>query len=172
MAIEPLPGPSFAATEGEKLKTDGRAGTWSWLMSSGCVSSESSFSSFSPSDVEPVRAFSSRFLDLSPLFRLWSQDGLLFRRCSRSIADLNRSSNAFLRTATTNEETNMAEPRIISRNRRTCWNEFKVDKLTVFSPASVIADTARNKQSMNLTLRDGVELPHSTTAKVRDVIMK
>lgn len=171
MAIKPLSDSSLAVVEGDDWKADGRAISWSWPTSSGWVSSETPFFSVSPPEIEPVTAFSSRSLDLPPLFRLGNRDGLSFR-FSRSIADLKRSSNALLRTATTNEDTKIAEPSMINKNSRTCWNEFKVDRLTVLRPASVIADTARNKQSMNLTLRDGVELPHSTTAKERDVKMK
>lgn len=44
-------------------------------------------------------------------------------------------------------ETNMADPTRISNSRVSCWNVFRVDRLTVFKPAPVIADVVRNKLS-------------------------
>lgn len=48
---------------------------------------------------------------------------------------------------TTDPETNIAEPARISSSKISCWNVFSVDRLTVFKPASVIADVVRNKLS-------------------------
>ena len=48
----------------------------------------------------------------------------------------NLFSKAFKRTWTTKAETKMAEPSIMSKNRRTCWKVLRVDRLMVFNPLS------------------------------------
>jgi hypothetical protein len=73
---------------------------------------------------------------------------------------------------TTNALTKMALPSIINRNNKNCWNVFNVLRLTVLSPASVIAETVRNRESVKLTLRKGVLEPQKITADRRHVRRK
>jgi len=47
-----------------------------------------------------------------------------------------------------------------------------VERLIVFNPAKVIADTVRNKESVKLTLRNGVAALQKITAEMRLVKMK
>ncbi len=40
---------------------------------------------------------------------------------------------------------------MIKRNSKICWNVFSSLKLTVFSPARVMAETVRKRESAKLT---------------------
>lgn len=55
------------------------------------------------------------------------------------------------------------DPAMIRKKSMICWNVFIVDKLTVFRPASVMALTVKNNESMYRTLWAGVELPQKIT---------
>lgn len=59
-----------------------------------------------------------------------------FLRIRRSLSSSvrKRSSNTLRRTWTTNADTNMAEPMIMSKNNMNCWKVVRVDKFTVFRP--------------------------------------
>lgn len=61
---------------------------------------------------------------------------------------------------------------MINKKRMICCHVFSVDKLTVLSPASVIAETVRKSESMNRTLRGGVDEPQKMIAAKRVVTMK
>jgi len=95
---------------------------------------------------------------------------LLFLRSSTTM--LNFLSKAFLLICTTKADTKMADPSMIKTNRMNCWNVFKADRLTVLSPAKVIALTHRNRLSVKLTLRAGVEDPQKMMALRREVPIK
>ena len=71
-----------------------------------------------------------------------------------------------------NADTRIADPSIIKRNKTNCWKVFSVERLTVFKPASVMADTARNKASINARLLGGVEEPHSMIPDTRHTARK
>jgi len=49
---------------------------------------------------------------------------------------------------------------------------FNVLRLTVFKPAKVMADTVKNKLSVKLTLRNGVDEPQKMIADIRHVRIK
>ena len=53
-----------------------------------------------------------------------------------------------------------------------CWTVFNSLKLTGFSPAPVIAEIVRNRQSVKDILRDGVAEPQNIIADARHVKMK
>ena len=72
----------------------------------------------------------------------------------------------------TNAEIKIAEPPRIRKRRIICCQVFKVERFTVFNPASVIALTHRKRESVKLTLWDGVEDPQNMTAEKRPVKMK
>jgi hypothetical protein len=61
---------------------------------------------------------------------------------------------------------------MMRKNSRTCWNVFRVDRLTVFSPARVIALTVKKSESMYLTLRSGVEAPQKIAEVTKHTPMK
>lgn len=61
---------------------------------------------------------------------------------------------------------------MISKKSMTCWKVFKSDRLTVLRPASVMALTQRNRESVKLTLLAGVEAPQKMTADTRHVMKK
>ena len=66
----------------------------------------------------------------------------------------------------------MADPNMIRTKRRICWKVLSVDRLMVFRPASVMALTVRNNESVKLTLRAGVEEPQKMMAEIKQVPMK
>jgi hypothetical protein len=66
----------------------------------------------------------------------------------------------------------MDEPSIIKSKRMTCCHRFKVERLMVLRPASVMAETARNSASTKRTLRGGVDEPQKMIAAIRQVTIK
>lgn len=66
----------------------------------------------------------------------------------------------------------MADPMMMRKKSMNCCHVFKVDRLTVFKPASVIALAVRKKLSVKLMLPKGVADPHRIKPVSRDVKMK
>jgi len=94
------------------------------------------------------------------------------RRRSLSSSVRNLFSNALRLMWTMNEETNMVEPMIVSKNMITCCQVFNSDKLTVLRPDSVMADIQRKIESKKLISNAGVEEPQKTIPERRHVPMK
>lgn len=69
-------------------------------------------------------------------------------------------------------ETKIADPIMIKMKSMTCCHVFSSDRFTVFNPASVIADTHKNRLSVNETLCAGVEDPQKMMAEMSPVAIK
>jgi hypothetical protein len=63
---------------------------------------------------------------------------------------------------------------MIRTNSIICWKVLSCDRLTVLSPARVIALTVRNRESVKDTcrVRGGVDEPQNITALIKHVKMK
>lgn len=85
---------------------------------------------------------------------------------------IKRFSKALRRMNTTEMETKVEEPMRIRKKSMNCCQVLSVDKLTVFSPASVIAETQKNNESTKLTLLEGVDEPQNIMADRRVVNIK
>ena len=110
------------------------------------------------------------------------------RRLFLSASSSNRRSKAFFLMCRMALETKIAEPMMMSRKRMTCCQvllfpsvvsdlalrveTYSSDRLTVLRPASVIADTARKRLSMNLTLSPEPDEPQKMMAARRHVEQK
>lgn len=84
---------------------------------------------------------------------LWLKElpgGLSLSRLSLSIATISSKclSNACKRKDTVQMETHMAPPKRMRSHSRTCCHVVIWLKLTVLRPASVMAETARNRLSI------------------------
>lgn len=110
-------------------------------------------------------------LDRKVNLRLREPLSLCFRFRSSTI-DLNRRSNALRRTKMTAHEMDIGDPSRSSKKRMNCWKVLSSDRLTVFKPVMVIAETTRKRESMYLTFFAGVEEPQKTMLTNRHTPMK
>ena len=69
-------------------------------------------------------------------------------------------------------DTKIEEPNSSRKKRMICCHTLRMDKLTVLRPAWVIADVTRNKESVYVMLRGGVDEPQKTMLASMQVPMK
>ena len=72
----------------------------------------------------------------------------------------------------TKPDTKIAEPMMMRKKSMICWTVFKVDRLTVFRPANVMALTTKKSESVNVTLLGGVAMPQNIHADTSVTIKK
>ena len=148
---------------------------WRSVGSSSKSGSLFTFSSGGPLDpIEAVRIdipFSVEFSSVRDLLNDILRLKLpLPRFCSRTL--INLRSNAFRLICTTTIDTRIAEPQIISRNSMNCWKVFIAERFMVLSPAKVMAETTRKRESVYEMLLAGVEEPQNITLLTRQTPMK